>query len=191
VTLVVARHAGQGWDAHAAGLQSLVRELGYAGQPVQVREAALGDAEAEGAGVVYLTGQAPLTLGPSEREALGRLLERGAVVVGDGCACGPRGDAGARDFAHSFTQVCADLGRHLEAAPRGHAALAGRYLFAVAPAGARENALLLSDAEGGALYCDADYGCAWNGGAPERPLPRGTIRDALELGVNLVTLATK
>jgi hypothetical protein len=191
LTLVVARHAGQGWDAHAAGLQSLVRELRHAGQTVELRESALGGSESEDAHLVYLTGQARLELGPSEREALGRLLERGAVVVGDGCTCGPRGDAGARDFAHSFTQICEDLGRHLEAVQRGHAALTGRHLFAVVPPGARENALLLSDAEGGALYCDADYGCAWNGGAPERPLPRGAIRDALELGANLVTLATK
>ena len=187
VTLVVGRHAGQGWDAHAQGLQSLARELGFAGRRLDVSDASLADVEK--ADVVYLTGYARLDLADAETQALARVLERGGAVIGDGCCAGPRGDAGAREFAHSFAELADSLGQHLEAAGRTHPVFTGRYLFAVAPAGARTSTVLLADSGGAHLiYCDADYGCAWAGGAPAQPLPRAAIRDALELGVNLATL---
>ena len=201
LSLVVGRHAGQGWDAHAEGVQALARELGFAGRTLNVREAALNDLGSGPADVVYLTGHSALQLGPAERQALGQAIERGATLVGDGCAAGPLGDAGARALAHSVAELALGLDLHLEAAERSHPVLRGRYLFAAAPAGARESSVLLVGASGsggtttpgdssapggGVVYCDADYGCAWNGGAPERPLQRGVIRDAQELGVNLV-----
>jgi hypothetical protein len=190
ISLVVARHSGAGWDAHAPGLQSLARELGYAGRRLEVSEASLADVDK--ADVVYLTGHARLALGDAETQALGRVPERGGLVAGDGCAAGPRGDAGAREFAHSFAELADSLGLHLEAAGRAHPLFAaGRYLFAIAPPGARTSTVLLADSGGaGLVYCDADYGCAWAGGAPTQPLPRAAIRDALELGINLATLAT-
>ena len=192
LSLVVAHHSGQGWDAHADGLQMLAREAAYCGRPVTIQDAALTDTAAGSADLVYLTGTARLALGSSETEALGRLLERGGVLVGDGCASGAAGEGGAREFARSFAEIAEGLGRRLEAVQRGHPVFTGRYLFAQPPAGARSSTVLLADAAAGAagsvLYCDADYGCAWNGGAPEHPLARGAIRDALELGVNLAFL---
>jgi hypothetical protein len=187
VSLCIGRHSSQGWDAHAAGLQTLARELGATGRTLDIRDVSLGP-DIDSADVIYLTGHSRLNLGPDERAALSRAVDRGAVVIGDGCAAGPRGDAGARDFSVSFTQVFEELGRHLESVTRGHPALSGRHLFALVPPGGRESTVLLGDASGAALCCDGDYGCAWSGGAPDKPLSRGAIRDALELGVNFVTL---
>jgi hypothetical protein len=38
----------------------------------------------------------------------------------------------------------------------------------------------------GMVYSNADYGCAWQAGAVDRPLPRSVIREAFEFGANLV-----
>ena len=75
------------------------------------------------------------------------------------------------------------LGRQLAQVERGHALLVGRHVFSSAPAGALESARVLE--AGGMVLCSADYGCAWAGGPPDRPLPRAAIRDTTEFGVNL------
>ena len=36
----------------------------------------------------------------------------------------------------------------------------------------------------GVIYSDGDYGCVWQGGRKDKPLPRGHIRDAIDFGVN-------
>jgi hypothetical protein len=111
------------------------------------------------------------------------MLERGGVVEGEGCAAGPQGEAGAREFALSFVDLATRLGRQLARVDRDHPVMAARHLFGEPPAGARATPRVLE--AGGMVYSDADYGCVWQGGAAERPLPRGTIRDALEFGTNL------
>jgi hypothetical protein len=112
------------------------------------------------------------------------VLERGGAVIGDGCAAGPSGEAGARDFGFSFDDLARKLGRRLSRLERGHALLENYYVFGEAPPGNRANGRVL--AAGGMIYSDADYGCAWQGGPAQQPLARAIIRDALEFGVNLV-----
>lgn len=181
VSLVIARHSGQGWDNHSTGLHFLAREMAGAGRTLDVREAALTDVDR--ADVLYLTGHSRLDLGPSETDVLTRVLSRGGTLVGDGCAGGPRGDAGAREFAHSFSDLVGKLGRRLQSIDRSHPLLTSRYVFSGPPGGVRSNAVVLAD--GGCIYCDADYGCAWAGGTGDKPLPRAAIRDATEFGVNV------
>ena len=181
--LAVAEHDAAGWDSHRQGLRHLVRELGgVANIGAEVVEpAVLGNAER--LDVVFLSGQAGLSIGDREVEALTEILDRGGVVVGEGCAAGPQGEAGAREFALSFVDLATRLGRQLARVDREHPIMAAEHLFAELPPGARTTARLLE--AGGMVYSDADYGCAWQGGPTERALPRGTIRDALEFGVNL------
>jgi hypothetical protein len=182
--LTVARHRGTGWDQHGRGLHCLANEVGrLAGRTAQLGEPVwLGDIE--DAQVLYITGQGSLNVADSDIAAVGRVLERGGAVIGDGCAAGPSGEAGARDFGFSFDDLARKLGRRLSRLERGHALLENYYVFGEAPPGNRANGRVL--AAGGMIYSDADYGCAWQGGPAQQPLARAIIRDALEFGVNLV-----
>jgi hypothetical protein len=181
--LAVAEHSAAGWDSHRAGLRYLSRELGLLDglRPEVVDPIGLGNSEP--ADVVFVSGHAALSFGDREVQALADMLERGGVVVGEGCAAGPQGEAGAREFALSFVDLATRLGRQLARVDRDHPVMAARHLFGEPPAGARATPRVLE--AGGMVYSDADYGCVWQGGAAERPLPRGTIRDALEFGTNL------
>jgi hypothetical protein len=177
------QHSGEGWDHHREGLRNLMREVEAAyGFPVRMF-VGLEMSQVARVEVAYLCGWGPITFAPGELDALQQILRQGGTVIAEGCPGGPKGDVGAREFALSFVELSSALNLSLEEVQRGHPALAARYLFASPPQGARGKSLLVEG--GGLIYSDSDYGCAWNGGAADAPLPRGVIRDALELGVNL------
>ena len=90
--------------------------------------------EVAGADFLYLTGQARLTLGAEEADVLRRVLEGGGVVLGEGCAAGPEGDAGAREFVRSFAEAASQLGRQLARVERNDTLLTARFVFSGPPA---------------------------------------------------------
>jgi hypothetical protein len=171
-----------GWDKHRPGLQLLAREIEASnGRPVHILEGTA--AIADQLDLLYITGHATLELSEAEVAGITRTLDQGGLVVGEGCQAGPGGAAGAREFAVSFLALADQVERKLGKVGRGHTLLASRYVFSQPPTGARKSTRVLEDR--GMVYCDADYGCAWEGGAPDAPLARWAIRDAHEFGVNL------
>jgi hypothetical protein len=185
VRLAIARHATPGWDAHSEGVRCLARELeiGTPGVSMALVDGATM-VESDQLDVLYVTGHDTLTLGDAEVSALRALLDRGGVVVGEGCAGGPKGEQGAREFDSSLFDLARRLDRqftgHLE---RPHPLLTVRCIFGTPPIGVRDAARV---AEADGFVCSvADYGCAWQGGPAGKPLSRSAIRDALEFGVNM------
>jgi uncharacterized protein YoxC len=183
--LALAEHAGAGWDVHREGLRFLARELSSATQfdgravdPARAAELAHVD-------VLYLSGHSALSLSDDEADGVARVLDNGGVVIGEGCAAGPNGEGGAREFAMSFVDLATRLGRQLMRVDRGHALMHARHVFGEPPAGARSIARVMEAS--GMVYSDADYGCAWQGGAADKAMPRAAIRDAFEFGTNLAT----
>jgi hypothetical protein len=181
--LAVGEHSGGGWDAHRAGLVSLARELGHQTQFSGRVLDPLNIGEARSVDVLYLCGHTALALGDGEVDGISQLLDGGGVIIGEGCAGGAGGEAGARQFAMSFVDLATRLGRQLTTIDRGHALMNARHIFGEPPPGGRANARVLES--GGMVYSDADYGCAWQGGPTDHPMPRGLIRDAFEFGTNL------
>jgi Domain of unknown function (DUF4159) len=181
--LAVAQHGGQGWQAHQAGVRFLARELGSATSLVGEVLEPISAVDPRGVDLMYLSGYGALALDDAEVDGISRLLESNGVLVGEGCAGGPNGENGAREFAMAFVDLGNRLGRRLSKVDRAHPLMTARHVFGEPPVGARTTARVLE--ADGMLYSDADYGCAWQGGANDRPLPRATIRDALEFGVNL------
>jgi hypothetical protein len=181
--LAIGQHNAGGWDAHRAGLDSLASELGYVTRFTgrTLEPVAIGDAPS--VDVLYLSGHGALALGDAEVDGIRQLLDAGGVIIGEGCAGGAGGEGGARQFAMSFVELASRLGRQLTSIDRGHALMSARHVFGEPPPGGRANARVLEAA--GMVYSDADYGCAWQGGPPEHPMPRGLIRDAFEFGTNL------
>jgi hypothetical protein len=181
--LAIGEHGAGGWDAHRAGLISLASELGHATQFAGRALEPMPIGEARSVDVLYLSGHGGLALGDAEVDGISQLLDAGGVIIGEGCAAGAGGEAGAREFAMSFVDLATRLGRQLTTIDRGHALMRARHIFGEPPPGGRANARVLES--GGMVYSDADYGCAWQGGPADRPLPRGVIRDAFEFGTNL------
>jgi Domain of unknown function (DUF4159) len=182
--LACLQHAGAGWDSHRDAMQFLSREL-RAGVELRAEvQNAVSASALAGLDVLCITGFGQFGLQDGEADAVREFLDGGGTVIGEGCAAGPDGENGAREFAMAFVEFGNRLGRRLAKVDRSHPLMTARYLFAEPPPGGRSTARLLEN--GGLVYSDADYGCAWQGGPAERPLARSVIRDALEFGVNLV-----
>ena len=172
---------------HLDGLRNLARALSLPGVvEVTVQENAALGRELGGCGLLYLTGRGRFELPADQQSALGRYLQGGGVIIGEGCADGEGQTKAAREFGLAFNQLASQIKRKLETVKRGHPLLTVPNVFAEVPAGAETGMLL----EGGRMvYCGSDYGCAWQGGHPEQPLAREAIRAAFELGANIAAYA--
>jgi hypothetical protein len=184
VQLAVGVHGATGWDTHLDGLRYLAREVGADTEWLGRALDPLSPADARAVDVLYISGTAALALGDGDVDGISRVLEGGGVVIGEGCAAGPGGEAGAREFAMSFVDLTTRLGRQLMRVERGHAMMHARHVFGDPPPGGRTTTARVLES-GGMVYSDADYGCAWQGGPASQALPRSAIRDALEFGTNL------
>ena len=173
-----------GWRRHTEGLQHLLRELPGALQVHLVETAPPHIADCD---LLYIVGQGPLRPTDEERQALTGFLATGGVLLAETC---PGGDAaGAREFEQSFIAMAQAMGWRLEPLGCDHPLLKAHHMFSGAPPGAAgEGGLLAGE---GVLLSTWDYGCAWCGGSPDRPLPRETIRAAIELGANLAVYAAQ
>jgi len=95
---------------------------------------------------------------------------------------------GTRDFGLSFNRAAGLFNRKLGIVQRDHPILCIDNIFAECPQGSEPGMLL----EGGNMVCsNSDYGCAWEGGHHDQPLTRDIIRNALEIGINILAYAQK
>jgi hypothetical protein len=138
--------------------------------------------------LIYLTGNGNFELTAQEQAVLSSFLQSGGVIFGEGCTeeQGETEAKGAKEFGLAFNQLAGQLKCKLETVPRGHSLLSIVHVFAEAPLGAAPSMLL----EGGNMvYSGSDYGCAWQGGHQDEPLPRDIIRSSFEMGTNIIAYA--
>lgn len=187
--VITAGHAVLGTaagDLHLDGLKSLAREISllYPFEMKVVDNLKL-DKDIKGCDILYLTGNAAFTATPGQVEVLTRFIQGGGSIFGEGC-CEGQADTrskGAKEFGLAFNQLAGQLGCKLEAVQRGHPLLSAAHTFSAIPKGAEAGILL----EGGRMiYSANDYGCAWQGGYPDNPLPREAIRDCVEIAANII-----
>ena len=180
---------GAGKDLHAAGLKNLIREINRQDNiAITLKENITLDDSIKQCAMVYLTGNSHFELNAAQQAALGNLLQSGGLIFGEGCSEGPpeAESKGAKDFGLAFNQLAGQLKCKLEIVQRGHPLLSAVHIFAEVPQGAAPAMLL----EGGCMvYSGCDYGCAWQGGRQDLPLPRDVIRDSVEMGTNIVAYA--
>jgi hypothetical protein len=165
--------------SHRLGLRFLLREIGLT-TAYRARWAGvfrLGEALPP-VPMLYLAGSGRFAPGDAAVARLRDYLQVGGVLLADGCREGP-----VAEFAASVEALAGALGLSLQPVGRWHPLLTSRHVFGEAPLLGQNDSVL---AEGGGLILStADYGCAWQGGRQDRPLPREAIRAALELGVNV------
>ena len=172
-------------DLHLEGLRNVARGLAaQTGLQVSVQGNIPLDQNLKGCVLLYLTGKGRFEIDSAQQGALATFLQAGSTIVGEGCSEGEEGASkGAREFGLAFNQLAAQLKRRLEVVKRGHPLLSSQHLFSSVPQGA-DNGMLM---EGGRIiYSGSDYGCAWQGGRQNQPLSREIIREAFEMGDNLL-----
>jgi len=170
-------------------LRNLVREVNRQNDlVVNLKENVTIDGNIDRFSLIYLTGNSRFELAAEQQAALVGFLKSGGLIFGDGCSEEAGETRGAKEFGLAFNQLATQLGCKLEIVKRGHSLLSTSYLFSEVPQGA-EPAMLL---EGGQIFCSSsDYGCAWQGGYQDKPLPRDIIRNSFEMGANIVAYAHK
>lgn len=173
---------------HRTGLQNLARKLGgQQGVAAVVEDVAPGQ-DLSGCSLLYLTGTGRFDIDAGHQESLGRFLQAGGVIFGEGCSGGQAeaSSRAVRDFGLAFNQLAGQLKRKLESVKRGHPLLSALHVFAEIPPGCESGMLM----EGGQMvYSGSDYGCAWQGGRDNGPLPREVIRASFEMGENIMAYA--
>jgi hypothetical protein len=176
-------------DSHCAGLRNLIREINRQHDVVvNLKENVPIDRNLNHFPLLYLTGNSQFELTSEQQAALANFMKSGGFIFGEGCSEEAGEARGTKDFGLAFNKLATQLNCKLEIVQRGHSLLSAFYLFSEVPQGA-EPAMLL---EGGQMVCSgSDYGCAWQGGCSDKPLPRDIIRNAFEMGANIVAYARK
>ncbi|NVM57081.1 MAG: DUF4159 domain-containing protein [Desulfobacterales bacterium] len=177
---------GASKDLHVAGLRNLAREISLLyGFEAGLKENISLEKDMSQCNIIYLTGNASFELTAKQQADLGRFLESGGTIFGEGCSeeQAEAPSTGAKEFGLAFNQLASQLGLKLESVQCGHPLLSAAHMFSAVPQGAQPGMLL----EGGHMvYSASDYGCAWQGGHQGDPLPREIIRSSIELGANIV-----
>jgi hypothetical protein len=177
-------------NLHRLGIQNLVKEINRQSpfQAVLSENTAI-DKKINRFALIYLAGNGRFELNTDQQSILNDFLQSGGVIVGDGCCDEATGTGakGGREFALVFNQLATQLKCKMETVQRGHPLLSACHVFSEVPRGTSETSMLL---EGGhMIYNGSDYGCSWQGGYRDKPLPRETIRNAIEVGTNFVYYA--
>ncbi len=188
ITIGHAVLSGDSKDLHCQGLKNLAGEINRQGNfQINLVENIPLDNDIKQYTMIYLTGDSQFELTTEQQAALGGFLQSGGVVFGEGCSLGQEdAQKGGREFGLAFNQLASQLKRKLEIVQRGHPLLSAIHIFSVVPDGA-ESGMLLEG--GGMVYSGSDYGCAWQGGHQEHPLPRDIIRNSIEMGNNIIAHA--
>ncbi|HVC33884.1 MAG TPA: DUF4159 domain-containing protein [Chloroflexota bacterium] len=169
---------------HVLGLRYLLREIGLT-TGYRARWAGvvrLGD-PLPPASLLYCAGTDKFDVGDGAIGGLREFLQNGGVALFDVCTEGK-----GSDFVGSVERLAKQLECGLQPVDRSHPMLAARHVFSEPPLSGKQDETTLAEG-GGLVLSTVDYGCAWQGGSSEKPLPRETIRAALELGVNAAVYA--
>jgi hypothetical protein len=176
-------------ELHESGLTKLAHEVSVQNENLVTVAECILDESISRCTLLYVVGKGRFTMNSKGQAALGAFLHAGGSIFAEGCAEGePGGSEQAKEFGLAFNHLAEQLGTKLAVVQRGHPLLDCRHVFVGPPPGAQLEGLLM--AGGRILYSSYDYGCAWNGGYGNNPLPRDTIRSAFEMGVNILTRAT-
>ena len=178
-------------DLHLQGLRNLVKEMNRQGNINVTIDENINLKQSDNQyNLIYLTGSGRFEITGEQQAALGLFLQSGGIIFGDGCSgTSIGGEArGAKEFGLAFNRLAGQLNCKLGMVQRGHPVLSADNLFSEVPPGCEPGMLL----EGGNMVCSSsDYGCAWQGGHSDKPLPREVIRSAFEIGINVVSQAKK
>ena len=176
-------------DLHYNSLKNLIGEINRQDNlEVNIEENIALDENVDKYTMIYLTGNSHFELTEEQQASLGAFLKSGGIIFGEGCSEGQEEaqSKGSKEFGLAFNQLASQLKCKLEIVQRGHHLLSTVHVFSGVPDGAETSMLL----EGkGMVYSGSDYGCAWQGGHQEHPLPRDIIRSSLEMGTNIVIQA--
>lgn len=195
VGIVPLEMTAEGQVLHFSGLMALLKAINtttpYLGEYIGSVNLSQEIAECH---LLVVAGRQSFTLAPEWVLVVKSFLDRGGVLLGEACGVG---DNGGDDFRQSFLQLAERLEVEMTTIERGDRLLKSHHLFSQPPDGADGPALVATGVatgtatSGNLIYTNADYGCLWDGGRPDAPATRDTIRSATEFGVNMCVFASE
>ncbi len=181
--------AGKG--LHIRGLKNLLNTWNRKGNiPAMLQDEINLQKPLTNYNLIYLTGSGRFELTPEQLTTLGVFLKSGGIIFGDGCSDTSTGKdlKSSKEFGLAYNRYAGLLNCKLGIIQRSHPILSTEYIFTETPAGCEPGMVLEG---GGMIYSGSDYGCAWDGGHPNRPLTREVIRSAFEIGENILSFSRK
>ena len=170
-----------GWDCHRQGIFNLAQSIKYStGYMVKIMDMLKLDDQIKDCDLIFMTGHQEFNLSEAEEEALNNHFNTGGILFGEACA---GAEGGAKGFRSSFASLCDKMGRNLRPLEAGHPLYHSYYIFGSLPPGHDDQAVIMMN--NGIIYSDGDYGCVWQGGRKDKPLPRWHIRDVIDFGINI------
>lgn len=167
-------------EIHRSGLAHLVREINRITDFEVTIEMIDSLNDSIECNMLYMTGKSRFELDAKAKKNLASFIECDGIVFGEGCAQDPEGP---KEYGLAFNRLARELGHRLEKTGQGHPLLTYYNIFAATPPGASTESFILASPR--VIYSGSDYGCAWDGGHPDNPLPRDVIRGAFEMGMNI------
>ncbi len=175
-------------DLHGQGLIDMAHECGVS-TPFALRFLGLlpVDEATARCDILYIGGAGEFRLTPREGVQVRAFVEGGGVVLAEPCVERETRQRENGRFVASFRRLMADLQIDLTEIGRGHPLFRARHVFGLPPDGLGGSAPILG---GGNVFLNPnDYACCWQGGTEAEPLPRETIRGAMEFAANLAWYA--
>ena len=172
-----------GYGRHQEGILNLVQTINLSTDYGASFKGAIGlSEEIRNCALVCLCSSRGFSFNQDQEKLLSNFLNRGGVILGDACTDTAEDK---KAFNQSFVNLATRLNRNLRTVNKGHPILNSHYIFGSMPNAS--GGLMVEDQ--GMIYSDMDFGCIWTGGKADKPLPRDTIRDMLELGTNIAIYA--
>jgi hypothetical protein len=186
--LVTGKSAGP--PLHLQGLINLLRDVQATSPFCAQYVGPVQPATAPGyCSVLYVAGAGEFQITPREATQLVAFVRGGGVLYAEPCVEQETQQQENGRFVASFQSLMADLTLDLSEMQVAHPAFQARHVFGLPPEGTGGRApLLCHDA---VILNPNDYGCCWQGGAPQKPLDRETIRSAIEFGANIAWYAAQ
>lgn len=168
--------------AHASGLVSLARELSGPRWQLEWSEHLAGQSEPIECDLLVMPLAGPTTPTKEDVTRLTAFLDDGGVILAEPCVA----HGSHAKMTEALTGLAQALGRDGKPVEAGHPLLTAAHVFSAPPPGTADGTVLEA---AGLVLSQADYACAWNGGAKGRLLNREAIRTAHEWGANLLAYA--
>jgi hypothetical protein len=188
VAIAVVALPGAENSGHADGLLNLAAGIKRSGTlQVNVDRSVSLDHHLQQYALVCLVGRDSVNLGTNEMGALYEFIRNGGTLFYESCRrSAGEGEPGAD---RAFQELISSMGIQLQPVDREHPLMMSPHLFAVLPDGYETRGNPSLRAGDGVILSTFDFGCIWQGERRGRLASRSEIRNAVELGENLIVYA--
>ena len=173
-------------ELHLHGLRNLIREMELRyNWAAELEENVPLDKGIEKYDLVYLTGGEKFNLNEKQVSALKSFLNSKGILLAEDC-CETGKNLHPQKVGPVYDVLINKFKLKLKPLADDSPLLSKINVFSTVPQGMKLGIFLNGES---VIYTNNDYGCAWQGGHKGSPLSREAIRNAFEMGLNIIDYA--